>query len=121
VSDQYSYGGSFNDAWPAWSPTGDWLVFSQFDTTPTVPWLIRLAYQDRGSSKGTRILPTGRDISFPVASVSVSPDGNWIVFESWPDGSNHDIYRMDISGNNLGQLTSDPGYDFTPAWRPGTP
>jgi Tol biopolymer transport system component len=40
------------------------------------------------------------------------------VFESWPDGNNHDIYRMAVNGSDIVRLTTDPGTDFSPAWRP---
>ena len=29
-----------------------------------------------------------------------------------------DIYIMDFNGANWLRLTTDPGYDFSPAWRP---
>jgi len=53
-----------------------------------------------------------------VAQVSISPDGNWLAFESWPDGSNHDIYIMTINGANWVRLTTDKDFDFGAAWRP---
>ncbi len=53
-----------------------------------------------------------------MAQVNVSPDGNWIVFESWPDGTNHDIYMMTINGANRIRLTTDKDFDFGAAWRP---
>jgi Tol biopolymer transport system component len=51
----------------------------------------------------------------------ISPDGKWIMYESWPDGRNHDIYIVDIDGNNRTRLTTDPGFDFSPAWKPHAP
>jgi len=109
---------SFNDLWPAWSPDGMYLFISQTPSTPSAPWLISIPYRERSTNQGTRILPLGQDTSFPITGVSVSPDGKWLVFESWPDGTNHDIYRMDINGNIYYRLTDDPGFDFGAMWRP---
>jgi Tol biopolymer transport system component len=50
-----------------------------------------------------------------------SPDGYWLVLESWPDGVNHDIYIMLPNGAERTQLTFDPALDFDPVWRPILP
>jgi Tol biopolymer transport system component len=75
-------------------------------------------YEDRDNNKEYRIRPEGAPDPGPVGGPSLSPDGNWIAFESWPDGRNHDIFIMDIEGGNRRRLTSDPGFDFNPAWKP---
>jgi Tol biopolymer transport system component len=54
----------------------------------------------------------------PIREAKYSPDGLWLVFESWPEGSNHDIYIMSASGAGRTRLTDDPGDDFDPVWRP---
>jgi len=77
-----------------------------------------MRYEDRNSSQTTRIPTRGQPDVGPVAQVNVSPDGNWIVFESWPDGTNHDIYMMTINGANRIRLTTDKDFDFGAAWRP---
>jgi eukaryotic-like serine/threonine-protein kinase len=109
---------TFNDMWPAWSPDGAYLFISQTTLNPSVPWLIRIPYRERSTNQEKRIIPLGQDTSFPIAGVSVSPDGKWLVFESWPDGTNHDIYRMDVDGNLYIRLTNDLGFDFGATWRP---
>jgi Tol biopolymer transport system component len=53
--------------------------------------------------------------------VRPSPDGSFLAYESWPDGKNHDIYMMNINGSSPQRLTTDPGDDFGPAWRPFIP
>jgi Tol biopolymer transport system component len=67
--------------------------------------------------------------------ISISPDGNWIAFDSnqrgnrWsPDGKqiafhslrrgNRDLYVMPVSGGAVTLLTSHPGEDFIPIWSP---
>lgn len=47
----------------------------------------------------------------------VSPDGSSVIFMS-KRGGNWEIYRVDINGNNLEALTSDPASDGLPTWSP---
>jgi Tol biopolymer transport system component len=54
----------------------------------------------------------------PAREAKFSPDGLWLVFESWPDGSNHDIYIMSASGANRTRLSDAPGDDFDAVWSP---
>ncbi|HMD89716.1 MAG TPA: protein kinase [Anaerolineaceae bacterium] len=108
---------SFNDLWPAWSPDGDYLFLSQMTINPSPPWLVRIPYRERSINQGERIIPLGKN-TLPIAGVSVSPDNKWLIFESWPDGSNHDIYRMNLDGSLYIRLTNDPGFDFGATWRP---
>ena len=50
-----------------------------------------------------------------------SPDGIWLVLESWPDGINHDIFIMTPNGAERTQLTFNPAMDYDPVWRPSLP
>jgi len=54
----------------------------------------------------------------PIRNLSLSPDRRWTLVEAWPDGENHDLYRIDLSTGEMFRLTSDPALDFDPAWRP---
>ena len=47
-----------------------------------------------------------------------SPDGRQIAFASNRDG-NWEIYRMNVDGSNLVNLTNDAQQDNFPAWSPG--
>ncbi len=58
-------------------------------------------------SDGERIT-SGTEI---ISSFSVSPDGEWIAFDSHVNG-NQDIFKMRLDGSERAQLTSDPGDDF---------
>jgi len=49
-----------------------------------------------------------------------SPDGAKIVFASSRDG-NQDIYVMDPNGANQTRVTTNPAFDFAPAWGAGSP
>jgi serine/threonine protein kinase/Tol biopolymer transport system component len=116
---QFSPYNNISDYWPAWSPNGKVVLYSQVQPG-YYPFLVGLIVSSRTYGTERRIRPGGPDMSYPIAEVNISPDGSLISFESWPDGLNHDIYIMDIQGSNLQRLTEDPGPDFGPAWRPGS-
>lgn len=117
---QFSSSGNVNDLWPNWSSDGKFILYSRSQVEPSIPWLLMLNYEDRGTGKESRI-PTldgaGKDPG-PIAEPSLSPDNRWVAYESWPDGNNHDIYLIRIDGKERIRLTTDPGFDFDPAWRP---
>lgn len=46
-----------------------------------------------------------------------SYDDKWLLFEH-KENNNSDIYYMLVSGGKLTRLTTDPGLDFNPVWRP---
>jgi eukaryotic-like serine/threonine-protein kinase len=117
TEEQFSPYNNISNYWPAWSPTGKVVLYSQLEPGAN-PILMSLIVSNRAYGTERRIRPGGPDMSYPIAEVNVSPDGSQLAFESWPDGLNHDIYMMDIMGGNLQRLTTDPGTDINPAWRP---
>lgn len=54
----------------------------------------------------------------PRREANISPDGLWLVVESWPTGNNHDIYILSLVGDESRILVGLPFYEFSPAWRP---
>jgi len=48
-----------------------------------------------------------------VESMTLSPDGRWLYFDSDRSG-NADIYRMPLGGGEPQQLTTSPADDFSP-------
>ena len=117
---QFSTSGSVHDLWPAWTPDGDAMLYSRAQVETGIPWLLMLNYEDRGSAE-TRIPRIGEGDLGPVAMPDISSDGKWIAYESWPDGRNHDIWLTNFDGSQKIRLTTDPGFDFDPAWRPYAP
>ena len=117
---RFSISGEINDNWPVWTPDGTIILYSEMSTDSGIPSLFALRYEDRNTAKATRIPAKGQPDIGPIAQVSISPDGNWIAFEGWPDGENHDIYIATINGSNRIRLTTDKDFDFGAAWRPGT-
>jgi len=117
TEEQLSPNSAFDDIWPDWAPDGQTVYYCQVQPGSN-PFLVKLGVQNNNFGQERRVLPPGPDISFPIASAIASPDSNWLIFESWPDGINRDIYMMDIYGSNLRRLTTSPAFDFSPAWRP---
>jgi eukaryotic-like serine/threonine-protein kinase len=112
-------GDAFSDFLPAWTPDGQFVVFSQSRNNSQAPaWVMSMRYEERDTRLAVR-LPIE---PLPIVDVAFSPDGFWMAFESWPDkDGNQDIYISGITGANRTRLTTDPGYDFDPAWRPFLP
>lgn len=115
---QFSPDVEVNHHWPVWTPDGAFLFASQSSTSPSIPWLVAYKIEDREVVETRRIPGRGHPDIAPVAYPSISPDGAWIAFESWPEGTNHDIYLAGINGANRKRLTTDESFDFAPAWRP---
>ncbi len=108
-------GNETNDFLPVWTRDGQFVLFSQTNFEGTSPaWLMSLRYEDRLTKQAVR-LPIE---PLPIVDVSISSDGFWMAFESWPDSLNHDIYISTLTGANRIRVTTDPGFDFDPVWRP---
>ena len=108
-----SRSGSLKDTHPAWSPDGQVIMFTQNELLGGVPRLVAMRVEE-GNLIENRVV---REV-IPMQEASYSPDGAWIAFESWPEGSNHDIFIMTPNGAGRQRLTSDEAFDFDPAWRP---
>jgi Tol biopolymer transport system component len=108
-----SRSGSLKDTHPAWSPDGQVIMFTQNELLGGVPRLVAMRVEE-GNLIENRVI---REV-IPMQEASYSPDGAWIAFESWPEGSNHDIFIMTPNGLARQRLTSDEAFDFDPAWRP---
>jgi len=107
-SRRLTFNGSYNSS-PAWSPDGRWIAYEarvgggQFDI-----WLI-----DPENGTNLPLVTHPRSDEGP----SWSPDGRMVVFSSARRGP-HDLYRVDVSGKNLRQLTRGAGDDKSPSWGP---
>lgn len=95
---------------PAWSPDGRVIVYAQTSS-------LILAARQVGN-KFSIEEPISPKLNL-TSNPSYSPDGHWIIFESWMDG-NHNIYRITRSGTNLTPLTNLTGLEFQPVWRPAS-
>ncbi len=114
---QFSSSGEINDIGVDWSHNGEFVIFSRTPADSNIPYLVRLDYKDRNAGGEVRIYPSQNN-TVPMIGARLSFDDRLITFESWPDGRNHDIYLVDIDGENFVRLTNDPGNDFSPVWIP---
>jgi serine/threonine protein kinase/Tol biopolymer transport system component len=98
---------------PVWSIDGEVMLFTQVSRQRRIPGLVAASYKDGEYNEYRYELGP-----IPAREAKFSPDGLWLVFESWPEGSNHDIYIMSASGANRTRLSDAPGDDFDPVWSP---
>ncbi len=104
-------GNGVSDYLPAWSKDGTFILFSEtnFDlTAPSV--LMRL---NIGMERAERLLAAGE----AVVDVSFSQDGIWVAYES-TDGTNQDIYLLNLLDGTRQRLTSSENAEFDPVWKP---
>ncbi len=115
---QFSSMGNLNDYWPKWSSDGDFIIFGRTSAEASIPYIAKLRYEDRTKGAEIKVPPVEKRITPPHSNADLSPDMQWLAYESWPDGRNHDIYLVNMSGDSWMRLTTDPGYDFDPDWLP---
>jgi len=89
---------------PDWSPVGSQIVYNYGD-------IYKVPHD--GSSEPTRLAPHPAHDTLPA----FSPGGGKIVFSSNRDGD-YDLHIMDADGDNVRQLTNNPGDDTPPDWQP---
>ena len=108
-------GQQYWDFSPAWSADGQFIYYTQRNSTgPVLPWIMSIAYERRNTEDSRRLSLS----PLPVEHPQVSPDGYWIVFEGKSPDENRDIFIATTAGQMRTRVTTDPGIDFDPAWRP---
>ncbi len=93
------------------SANGDRLVYSTF-TQSTNVWSVPIPSKGMALSSQAVAVTTGSQI---VEQFSLSPDGQWLAFDSDVNG-NQDIWKMPVTGGTPQQLTSGPEDEFSPSW-----
>ncbi|MFZ5879787.1 MAG: protein kinase domain-containing protein [Chloroflexota bacterium] len=109
-------GPSFLDYQPVWSRDDSVIIYSQQRSDETsLPWLMSVLYEKRGGTTASR-LELGPS---PLEHLIFSNDGFWMIFQSREVGaSTLDLYLVSTGTPERIRLTTDPGNDFDPAWRP---
>jgi TolB protein len=90
-----------------WSPDGRWLAF--YAGPQNNRDIYRVATD--GSGEWHRLTNGGGNLA-----PSYSPDGNWIVFTSYRNGPDADIWVMRADGSDPRQLTFNDRPDWQPRW-----
>jgi serine/threonine protein kinase len=120
--DEFTRSDDYSNSEPAWSPDGEVILFTQRDLSGGITWLSAAPWDGGGASRGFSEFFAIGDSSErnqnPMREANYSPDGFWLAVSNNPEGNNHDIYIMTTSGARFQRLTSHPGADFDPSWRP---
>ena len=104
-----------DDSHPDWSRDGQFVLIER--AIGGIPRLVVKPFEAR-DRVAVQLCLEGPRAAQPMAEAKWSPDGNWILFETWPQGNDHNIGLISSSCTNYAELTQDPAYDFDPAWRP---
>ena len=110
---EVSNSGNVSNFHPVWDEEAKFIIFSQRGVAQA-PWLVKLYAANFASRLEDRIEIQNVNGTFPVSSPMFMIDNTTILFESWPDGKNHDIYTVNIDGSQLVRLTTSSSYDFDP-------
>jgi Tol biopolymer transport system component len=109
-------GQQYWDFSPVWSPDGLFIYYTERNASgPVLPWIMSIAYERRNSEKSTRLSLS----PLPADHPQISPDGLWMIFEGKGPEENHDIFIATLTGEQRTRVTTDPGIDYDPTWRPG--
>jgi eukaryotic-like serine/threonine-protein kinase len=109
-------GQQYWDFSPVWSPDGQFIYYTERNANgPILPWIMSIAYERRDSETATRLGLS----PLPAEDPQISPDGLWILFEGEGPDDNRDIFIATLTGEQRTRVTTDPGIDFDPTWRPG--
>ena len=100
---------------PVWAPDGDTIFFTQRQVSvPALSYIMQIRYEDRHAQTAVR----AKLGVIGVANLGFSTDGLWMIYEGVDERGNKDVYTMKPSGEQRTRLTTDPGDDFDPTWRP---
>ncbi len=94
---------------PRFSPTGDRILYTSYETG-----FPRVTLLDVNSLERRTLQEQPGTMSF---SPRFSPDGNRVVF-SLEQGGNSDIYLLDLESGALNQLTNSPAIETAPSFSP---
>jgi TolB protein len=94
---------------PRFSPTGDRILYTSYETG-----FPRITLMDVGSLERRTLEEQPGTMTF---APRFSPDGGTVVF-SLERGGNTDIYALSIRGGGLTQLTNTPAIETAPSFSP---
>ncbi|GAP21064.1 protein kinase domain-containing protein [Leptolinea tardivitalis] len=92
-----------------WSPDGKSIVYSQTNS-------LRLVEKNIDNQPTTEKILNNR-LTY-AANPDISPDGNWILFDSNMGGV-YQVYRISHTGSGSEPLSSTEENSYQPVWKPG--
>lgn len=105
-------GDKWRNTAPRWFPDGSAIMVTQARATGGVKSLIMIPLDDPRSE--TRLTPE----KAPMTEGDFSPDGSHFLFESWPDGVNHNLYMIDLETGEIQLIFDNQAWSFDPVWIP---
>ncbi|TGK00026.1 translocation protein TolB [Leptospira langatensis] len=100
----------FSDSDPSWGPDDRWIVFSSDRLSPGIPNLI--LWDTDGKEKPRLLTKDG------ATNPYWSSDGRTVVYLSYADTKEGEIYSLDLISGKTRRLTSDAYLDFSPSLSP---
>jgi TolB protein len=94
---------------PRFSPTGDRILYTSYDSG-----FPRITLMDVGSLRTQALAEQPGTMTF---APRFSPDGGRVVF-SLERGGNSDLYMLTLGSGNLAQLTNAPSIETAPSFSP---
>lgn len=94
---------------PRFSPTGDRVLYTSYETGSPAIYLLDVARVAK-----VALDTQGGNMSF---APRFSPDGQSVIF-SLEQGGNSDLYVMGLDGGNLRRLTDAPSIETAPSYSP---
>jgi Tol biopolymer transport system component len=96
-----------------WSPNGKWAV-----TYAGEPWSRELYLIPMDGGEPVQLTPTGGNSQGP----GFSPDGEWVTFTAYfneiGNENGCEIYKINVDGTQLTQLTDNSYCNWQPRWGP---
>jgi Tol biopolymer transport system component len=93
-----------------WSPDGQWVAYGEVGSANELTWI---AHPDGSAVRQL----TGPGASLRGCCATWSPDGTRLLFQRF-DGTDGDLWTMDVNGNALDQITHNPGVYIWYSWAP---
>ena len=93
------------------STDGKSVAYSRYRLQRNI-WALPIPQNGPVSLSAARQITTENQI---IESIDLSPDGNWLVYDSNLEG-NQDIFRRPLVGGEPLRLTTNLADDFAPAW-----
>ncbi|GIV79421.1 MAG: hypothetical protein KatS3mg050_3815 [Litorilinea sp.] len=99
---------------PAFSPDGQQIAFTYYATEPNGPDNTQIYLMNADGSNKRPLMENQPNLNWRPAW---SPDGQQLLFISNRDG-NFEIYKVNVDGTGLVNLTNSPSNDHDPDWSP---